>query len=177
MRVVYRMSIPRGKDRRRASLRWNDQRAASRSTIVPIVTRKGLRSTARVPQVSAGCSQVSDALFDLFDLRTAPFTHARPDDLGVKANLKHASCTGYQRDFADLALERCQKFLCHPGCPQQPSALRAIFDFYSRTLWRYHCCAVARTRGIRSRKGPRCTLPPLPGHSCLAGTGDSSPLS
>src|SRR5258705_11340216 len=105
-------------------------------------------------QVSAGRDAVADDLFELFDLRKPSFVLTRPDDLRAKADFEYTSGARYQSDFSDFALECGQEFLCHPGSPQQPTALRTVLDLYSRTVGHH---VVQFNSYFRNSNAPRQT--------------------
>jgi hypothetical protein len=84
-----------------------------------------------MPQISSRSNPVAHELLELLDIRESTLILARPDDFVVNADLEDASGAGYKRNFADLILKCRQKFLCHPGSAQQPSALGAVLDLNS----------------------------------------------
>jgi hypothetical protein len=50
-------------------------------------------------------------------------------EIAIEAHLEDSPGAGHQRDGLELRLESRQQFLRQPRRPQQPAALRAVFDF------------------------------------------------
>ena len=86
----------------------------------------------RVPERLLRRDAIAYELLQLFDLgKSAPLTSA-PDDRVVHSHIEDASSSRLERGAGDLALERGEQLLSHPGGAQQPAALAAVFDFHPR---------------------------------------------
>jgi hypothetical protein len=92
-------------------------------------------------QISAWCDPIPNSLFELFHFRESALGRSRPDDILADADLKHTAGARQKSHFPNLILKRSQEFLGRPGSPQQPAALRAVFDFDAWIFYR-HCSAV-----------------------------------
>jgi hypothetical protein len=80
-------------------------------------------------KVPVGSDDIPDALLQLFGLRKTAFLLAGPKGAVGQPNVKDTAATRDKGYAAQFILKSCQEFLRQPGRPQQPAALRAVFDF------------------------------------------------
>lgn len=94
-------------------------------------------------EVFAGSDAVADELLEFLDVRESAGGCARPEKHSVRANVKDPAGSGDEGELADVILERGEQFLGHPGSPEEPTALGAVFDFDARTLRCHRRASVA----------------------------------
>src|SRR5690606_32895518 len=81
-------------------------------------------------QIAFGIDQIPDALFQHLGFGKAAVALALPDEFAVAGDLEDPAGTRYQGYFPKFRAEGGEQFLRHPGCAQEPLALRAIGDGY-----------------------------------------------
>lgn len=92
--------------------------------------RRALRARrpVPVPEIAVRIDDITHSLFQRDDVGKAPVPFAIPHEMFPRGHLEDAARAGNQRNFAEIAPEGVQQFLCHPSGPQQPLALRAVGD-------------------------------------------------
>jgi hypothetical protein len=96
---------------------------------VPWPDPGGLTSAITVAEAPLGSDDIPDALLQLFGVRETTFLLAGPEGTVSQANFKNTAATRNEGHAPQFILKRCQEFLRQPGSPEQPAALRTVFDF------------------------------------------------
>ena len=108
-----------------------------------------------MPESLARRDSVSHELLEFLDVREPTLCGSRPDRRAIDAYVEDAAASGNQHDAADLRFERRQQLLGHPGRPQQPTTLGAVFDFDAGAVLILGTACVEDSQDTRGLPGQR----------------------
>jgi hypothetical protein len=87
-----------------------------------------------VTQVAIGIDSISHSLLQLGCFRETFFGGSAEEHVSREADFEDATLAWDQRNLTQVFAERAEQLLRDPCSAQEPTALRAVFDFDPRAL-------------------------------------------